>query len=93
MLHAAAVVEPAAAAAPVAAAEARPPPPPPHGSSSRPQRLRPELQGGVERNTVLRFIPGGPNDLPPAPGEQREAALEAPLEDLGTSLGRAVYRR
>jgi hypothetical protein len=44
---------------------------------------------------VLRFIPGGPNDLPPAgaPGEQREAAFEAPLEDLGTSLGRAVYRR
>jgi hypothetical protein len=69
------------------------PPLPQHrGSGRRRQLLRPELQGGVERDTVLRFIPGGPNDPPPAPGEQHEAAFEAPLEDLGSSLGRAVYR-
>lgn len=90
---------PAAAAAPGAATAGHPavaaPLPPlsqPHGSSRTRHRLRPELQGGVERNAVLRFIQGGPNDLPPAPGEQHEAAIEAPLEDLGSSLGRAVYR-
>ena len=82
----------ATAARPVVAAPL-PPPSQPHGSSRSRRGLRPELQGGVERDAVLRFIPGGPNDLPPAPGEQHEAGFEAPLEELGTSLGRAVYRR
>lgn len=69
-----------------------PPPPQAHGSSRSRRRLRPELQGGVERDAVLRYTLGGPNDLPPAPGEQQEARIEAPLEELGSSLGRAVYR-
>jgi hypothetical protein len=67
--------------------------PPVAARVSRAVRSRPELQGGVERNAVLLYNGSGPNEEPTAPGEQVEADGEAPLEDLGSSLGRAVHRR
>jgi hypothetical protein len=58
-------------------------------------RHRPELQGGGERNAVLMYNRSGPNEVPTGPGELDDAAAngEDVLEDLGSSLGRAVYRR
>lgn len=57
-----------------------------------PTLRRPELHGGVERNTVLLYNRGGPNDIRPAPGELQEPPIEGELEEFSNSLGRAVYR-
>ena len=73
-------------------------PPPPAGTAATPRgnRLRGELRGGVNQNTVLMFDPDGPNHDRPAPGElddlQRHPDSDGELEQFSNSMGRAVYK-